>query len=609
MSSNLFIASKYDLKNAIVRINVKFNLEKFHRNLEKEIGHFFYYNRVSETLYYAEIVSIKEFQNIEELKESISELVCAVQFNNVFFQILFKDSIREKALDILKDVYAENNIKMIGDRAFSIYHTLKLGNFPYSRPILDKTTFMVNDVFRDMLLYDNSMIPLELEERKTYAKIVNEDGIFSLTLTNEIMLEVDYQYLLGEKHREIYRPYFYEFFLSQSDQEYLKEKLEDQSYSEELLYEIEIIRKRDKEKRIKQGLEEKLLEGELIFSASPVKSIPAYIKIIHTNKDGSINQAYNKITNLLIKKMTVFKEKEKIEQVFMEKIPIVNKANINYEVKIYNVGQGNWIHILVYEGKNLISKIVFDIGIGSHLDNSLRASITKQAASEIQDKYIFVLSHWDLDHIKGIIELKKEQFETTWIIPELPDNPSNGANRLAAFLTVNLNVTSIFISNDLNGQIIFDNTYFKLGKGKGNGYWKECDICRSKAILGCLEWRRDVSYTTANNLGLILVIKTESKQMLFPGDCEYIQFPDSLVNNQNYDALIVSHHGAEIKQSDLESLGFSKYGTDKFAVVCVGKNNDYPKEGHIKSIESLEFRVLETRDYKDVSNPCQLKLH
>ncbi|WP_274307980.1 hypothetical protein [Solibacillus daqui] len=91
--------------------------------------------------------------------------------------------------------------------------------------------------------------------------------------------------------------------------------------------------------------------------------------------------------------------------------------------------------------------------------------------------------------------------------------------------------------------------------------------------------------------------------MLFPGNYEYIQFPESIINNQNYDALIVSYHGAEIEQSDLESLGFKKSGTDKFAVVCVGKNNDYPKIDHLNSIESLDFRVLETRNYKDVSNP------
>jgi len=606
MGKNLFIALKQDIKNEIVIINVNFNYSKYNKDkMHQEPGHFFYYNRLKKKLYYAEISSIKEFHSKEVLKKTISDSVCAMQFKDGLFQIKFKNSLREESINILKDVYAKSNIDMIGDRAFSIYHTLKLGGFAYSLPVVDKAIFMVNDAFRNMLLYDNSIIPNDFEERKTFAKIVNEDGVFSLTLMNENMLEIDYQYLLGEKHSEIYRPYFYEFFLSQSDQKFLKGELERQSYIEGVLYEIELISIKNKEERLKEGSQEKLLEGELIFSASPIKSIPAYIRILNTNIDGSIEECYDEITNLLVQKMPVFNDTEKIEALFMDKILLVNQANVNFKVKIYNVGQGNWIHILVYDGEILISKIVLDIGIGNHLDNSLRESITKQAASEIQDNYIFILSHWDLDHIKGVIELKKEQFETGWFVPELPDNPSQGAKRLAAFLTVNSNITSIFIANYLNGQVLFDNKYFKLGKGKGNGYWKECDICSGR---GCLQWRSQVSYTAENNLGLILVIKTESKKMLFPGDCEYIQFPEDFVNNQDYDAIVVSHHGAEIKQSDLTSLGFIQSGVNKFAVVCVGKNGNYPKSNHINSVENLGFKVVETRAYKDISNPCQFKL-
>lgn len=590
MNENLFIASKQEIKNEVVQVNLNFNFYKYKEIPRKEFGHFFYYNRYEEKLYYAKIASVKEFQRKDELTETISDSVCAVQFKNGFFQIEFKDSIREKSLDILKDVYAKSNVEMIGDRTFSIYHTIKLSNFAYALPVIDKALFMVNDAFRDMLLYDNSMIPNDTEERKSFAKIVNEDGELSLTLTNEKMLKVDYEYLLEGNYKEMYRPYFYEFALNESSQVQLKRKISSQNYSEEQLYEIKIISVGNR----KDNHNDDLFEGVLLFSASPIKRIPAYIKILHTNENQIVDRQFYAIEQFLKTQISTVQTKGQIEQAFMNKIQLSKKATVNYEVKIYNVGQGNWIHILVYDGDKLISKVVFDIGIGNgkggHLDKSLRAIITRNAAKEIKDNYIFVLSHWDLDHIQGVVELQRNQFYTTWIMPDLPDKPKNGAKRLVAFLKIDPNITEIFVDHSLNGQLIFNNPYFKLGKGKGDGPGTH------------------VSYTKENNSGLILAIKTASKKMLFPGDCEYIQFPNSFIMCQNYDALVVSHHGAKIKQSNLASLGFIKSGTKKFAAVCVGKGKNYPKSCHKTSIKALGFKVRETRKYKDVNNPCQFRL-
>jgi len=590
MSENLFIVSKKEIKSEIIQINIKFNLYSDKEGSLKEFEHFFYYNSNKKKLYYAKIISVQKIQSKRGIKGKISELACILKFKNGFFQIAFKEALHEESLNILKDVYAKSNRMMIGDRAFSIYHTFKVSNFAYALPVVDKTMFMVNDVFRDLLLYDNYMIPSASEERKTFAQIVDEDGELSLTLTNENMIDVDYQYLFGEQYREIFRPYFYEFTLSESAQQKLKDELKRQNYSEDLLYEIEIISIRN----LKDRTNERLLEGELLFSASPIKRIPTYIKLLHTNSNQRVNTQFLAIQRFLTTQIATVQNGNQIERAFMDKVPISNTADINYEVKIFNVGQGNWIHILVYEGKKLISKVIFDIGIGNgkggHLDKTLRSLITKNAAREIIDNYIFVLSHWDSDHIQGVIELQRNQFYTTWIMPNLPDKVKNGAKRLAAFLMIDPNINGIFVDHSLNGRLIFDNPCFKLGKGKGDGPGTQ------------------VSYTKENNLGLILVIKTERGKMLFPGDCEYIQFPNNFITGQCYDALIVSHHGAKIKQSNLTSIGFIKSRTKKFAAVCVGKDTDYPESAHRDSIKALGYKVHNTRDYRNVSNPCRFKL-
>lgn len=577
---NLFIASNSEIKDKIIQVNVNFKLYKNENSRAqlKKTGHFFYYCRSVNELHYAQIKYIKNIEFVTGNSENIHDTELIVKFKNGYFLIKFNNILHKMPLNILKDIYAKNNRKMIGDRRYSIYHTIQVSGFSYSLPEIDSTMFMVTNEFREILLYDNYIIPKDLEKRKTFAKIVNEDNEFSLTLTNEKMIEVDYQYLLGEQHKELYRPYFYEFSLSQSSQEKLKKELDLQNYNEEVLYVIKIISERD----IKNPNEEGVLEGDLLFSASPVKRIPAYIKILHTNKDESIESQWNNMNKILRSKISTVKDRKKVELTFMKKVPLSNSPDINYKVKIFNVGQGNWIHILVYDGLQLITKVIFDIGIGkNHSDNSLRALITEEAAKRIEKNDLFVLSHWDSDHIQGVTELKRNQFYTTWIVPDLPKNPSNGARRLAAFLRIDSNIDSTFIDHTLNGSTIFENDYFRLGKGRG----------------------KNTSYTVENNSGLILVIKTAVKKMLLPGDCAYSEFPISF--NENYEASVISHHGAKIKQAQLKNI---KCHTINFAAVCVGEDKKYPDSCHISSVLAQGCQLHETKKIKKKHKPLQYKL-
>lgn len=612
MTRNLFLTGNQDLMKEIVIVNYNYDLDKFLIDNDKKGGHFFYYNRKNKNLYYGIISSINKFQYKHTNKKHIDELSCDIKFKNGFFQIRFEKKIKKESLNILKDVYAKRNKKLIGDRGASLYYSLKSSNFKYALPIIDETLFMNSNVFIEKILYDASIIPNKSEKRKTFAKIVNEDGQYFLTLMNEVMLQVDYEFLLNELTGIEYRPYFYEFFLDENQNDYLKEGIDKEIYIEGKLYEIELYS--IKEKNILENDKDQIFKGQVMFSASPTRDIPAYLKILQTEIEDSIIRIFEDIDRLLKNKANLVKDKKFIEDSFMEKLLLSNdlSLNIKYETIVFNVGQGNWILILIYKGATLISKIIFDIGIGNKIDKKLRDSITSQASQEITDNYLFMLSHWDLDHIKGITELNRSQFETTWIVPEIPDSARQSAKRLAAFLIINSNITSIFIPNSLNGETIFTNTYFELGKGYGNGEWHECETCANLGKKGCQWYREGVSYTAENNLGLILVIKTKDKKMLFPGDCEYIQFPSQFIN-QNYDALVVSHHGATIKQKDLESLGFINSGKNKFAVVCVGRKHkdedkNYPKKLHETSIINLGFKLVKTRDYMDINNPCKYKL-
>ncbi|WP_313238436.1 hypothetical protein [Sporosarcina ureae] len=592
MNKILFVALTADISKEIIRININFN--KYDKaDLQQELLHFFYYNRHEEKLYYAEINSIKKCLNerihIRYLSKKVSykksnDKVCLILFKSGLFQIEFKNTLSVYPKNILRDMYAKSNIGMIGDRTYSIYHTIQFSRFPYAIPVVDQSEFMLNDKFSDLLLYDYGIIPDMCEKRKSFAKIINEDGELFLTLTNEKMLKVDYEYLTEQKHKKIYRPYFYEFILNEESQEKLKYTLSHQQYNEEELFEVKII---SISSTVKDN-EKELLEGDLLFSASPIKSIRAYINILFKNNNKGFKSKFEQIEREIKNQICPTNDKNKIENKFMGDISLI--TNIKYEIKVFNVGQGNWIHIFIYSNEILVKKIIFDIGVGRHSDKKLRKSIMEMAASEIMDNYMFVLSHWDLDHIQGVVELEKNQFDTTWIMPDLPVSPSNSAKRLAAFLFIEPTINPIFIDHSLNGELLFENNYFKLGKGRGEGPGKI------------------VTYTKENNIGLILVIKKGNQRMLFPGDCEYSQFPSCFIKHQNYDALIVSHHGAKVNNFNLTSNSST---IEKFAAICNGKDPkkySYPEKNHKESLEKLGYIIHETKKFKDIDNPCQFIL-
>lgn len=585
MFENLFIASRQNIKEEIVTVKTNFRFNGIEEYEKQKIGFFFYYNIEKRKLYYAELASVCQVFNKEELKTSISAFVCGLQFKNGYLQLNFKSNLEETTEEILKNLYAKSNKEMVGDRNFSFSHTFMTRNFHYALPIIDRGLFNQDNTFLDLILHEDSIIPKVTGENKHFAKIIDEDGQLFLSLTNQKMLKMDYEYLLQEQHKELYRPYFYEFALSDQAQQIIKEN----DYKDELLYEIEIISKKDAQSYEKE--KNTLLEGTLLFSASPIKEIPAYIKILHTNLDQTIQMQFNEIENFLQGQIETSHNKDEIEKAFLEKVSLTTGMNVSYTVNIYNVGQANWIQIFVYDSEQkLISSIVYDIGMGSCLDVNLRKQVAEKAANSIERNNLFVLSHWDMDHILGVVELKRHQFHTTWIMPDLPKKLSNGAKRLAAFLSIDPNINSVFVDESLKGQIIFDNEFFMLGKGKSNNP------------------STDTSYTVNNNLGLILVIKTATQKMLFPGDCEYIQFPVGFF--QNYDAMVISHHGAKIKQLDLTILGFPIANcTNKFAVSCVGKNPSYPETAHKGTIEALGYKLDKTRNYKDVDRPCQKVLN
>lgn len=558
------------------------NVDKFVIQVNKNPGYLFLLNKYDMKVYIGEIIeiSISTDEQTDVYEIEIKE--------KKFFLKLF-EKMQEFNMDVLEMIYSRNQKKHLGLTSLSLKNTYYRKNFKFARPIIYDYDFLLKNHkvhdFRDYILKDKSFFN-NRDNNKIYAKFLEEDGRYFFSLTNKKMINEDLN--VFENLNENYRPYFYEFYI----EKYTSLQIKEFQIGE--IYEVIIT---DKYYEVKDQ-EKDIYIGNLLFSASPLIEIPAKLIIksrLSNSEKQLINLSKEKLKAILEKEKT--NDKDIIEKSIMDKIP--TKEELYFETTIYNVGQGNWSKITATDLRENTLDIIYDIGMGSSQNLSLTKKIAQKAASDIADSHIFILSHWDLDHIKGITSLSESQFNTTWIVPDLPSNLSFPAIRLAIYLYRHPNINVVFVSDKLNNKEIFSNQYIALGKGEGNE-------------LGTYATRNNqryrTSYTINNNIGLVLCIKNNDEKILFTGDCEYIQLPVEFLN-ENYYAIVMAHHGAKINYDDLNKIGMLPTSNDRAkAYVCVGKNIDYPNSEHKSAIENLNFTVVETRRYTDVNNQIKIQL-
>ncbi|ALS74525.1 hypothetical protein AUC31_04385 [Planococcus rifietoensis] len=585
MLQNIFISTSLDHTRETLDIDYSGkNIILLMNEVNKKPGFLYIYNDPQNKLYIAKIktMSTEDPNDYSFLKVKAGEHFVFIKYHMNF---------RTFSADVLKYLYARKNIDKIGNVEKSIFNTFKRFKFSFSRPIFNEEGFQQKFKKLEDLLHENDLanhilfegliIPPATENFKTYAILVEEDGEYFLTLTNEKMIDFDSQYISRDYSHDMpsYRPYFYDFFPDKNLMlEYRLSNYNDGVYEVELMsYEDE----RDKDRES--------IMGEVVFSASPIKSVPAYIKSLNKIQDPEITKRIEGIKNSTKNEIDTEKDNSDIEKKIISNL-VPHKGNLENELIVYSVGQGNWSKINFTNNitkKNMLS-IIFDIGIGIKPSKNID-EIAKDAANELRENYIFMLSHWDQDHIKGIVHLEEQQFEKLWIVPALPDdNISMGALRLAAFLYYNPAIESIFVDDKFNNQVIIDNDYLMLGKGEGQNIG-------FNATRGGKQVK--TSYNNKNNLGLILAIKNNDQKVLLTGDCEYIQFPDAFINVE-YDFLVASHHGAKTNIANLKDFGFLDVKKGTPAIVCVGENTDYPCCKHVDMIQNLGYIMEETSNLK-----------
>lgn len=588
MLQNLLLIAS-DFKNInIENFELFKGAKKFRDKINSNPGYLFLVDKKRNVLRISKIDKIRSFSEGKSKVDNINNFTFSIQ--NHEFEIQLKNDFQYIPIETLKMVYSKKQIKEIGNENHSIYSTMKIGEYKFSTPTIHNLnlfkSILKKNKFKEKLLYNNSIFSAK-NEGEIYGQFLEEDGEVFFSLTNKKMLKEDLSFIITKMenmdYTSDYRPYFYEFYLT--DNLYLN-KTRNLALEIGEIYEVEI----------NKDHEDEGINGELVFSASPVITELANLKI--TNKLTKREKKLIKENEDLIKsKIISIDNKVEIEESIMKNFTDWKILDFTFEVTVLNVGKGNWINVKVINEKDEKIDIVFDIGIGNSSNPQLIKTIASRAASELDEKHIFILSHWDLDHIKGIRYLTDLQFETTWVVPELPKSASFAALRLASYLKFQRKIDEVFVSGNLNNQLIFKNKLLMLGKGQG------LDIGANAQRNGHSE---KVSYNSNNNLGLLLSVGDDKgKTMLLAGDCEYIQFPSEFL--KSYSTMVISHHGAKINVANLQNIGLLPSKYDSKAIVCVGKENCYPNNEHKKSIENLGYDLIETRTYSDIYT--QLKVN
>ena len=232
----------------------------------------------------------------------------------------------------------------------------------------------------------------------------------------------------------------------------------------------------------------------------------------------------------------------------------------DYSLSVYNVGDGNCIYIKGNDGK----RILFDIGHNCNpyskdwKDPDIKRS--QQAIRHFKPHGI-ILSHWDMDHLIGVMFSNDSIYEVDWIAPDpniLPDCQfSVNAARIAKYLE-SKNILRLVDSSERNNRI-YKGANISIWCGQGN--------VKGKRL------------TETNNASLIIEFDTA----LLPGDCEYLAFPMAMKKTaKNF--MVVPHHCSAMDSSTV----VTNKGASAIIPVSL-RNKKRPDKDHMKDLISKGY--------------------
>lgn len=242
------------------------------------------------------------------------------------------------------------------------------------------------------------------------------------------------------------------------------------------------------------------------------------------------------------------------------------------ELVVRDVGQGNWNELY----SNDECMIIFDIGTSIHISGSeTRMLIDSGKAFNGTHRPSLIISHWDIDHYKGIFQLKSSEindfccvFAPDILISETSKRAFKALKDNNSYIVAVAEITTRKVKRKISTQIYDSGNNYVLFQGE-------------KA-------------SNRNHSGLSLAVWNQEAAIL-TGDSSYYQVFENMIPelpNNSYINLVTPHHGGQA--GSINSASFNSV-LAKFAITSTGRNSyGHPFNSVRQQLSSLGFQWTRT---------------
>lgn len=247
-----------------------------------------------------------------------------------------------------------------------------------------------------------------------------------------------------------------------------------------------------------------------------------------------------------------------------------SKSNNLLKISFIDVGQADSI-LIQFNNKNML------IDAGNNGDWEVIENYLKQNNVKKIDK--LVLTHPHEDHIGGAAKIINDFSIGELYMPKVTTTTKTFENTIKAAKNKNLQA----IVPNPGDKIFMDGLSFLVLAPNSS------------------------KYDSLNNYSIVLKLTYGEKKFLFMGDAEEIS--ENEILNKGYDIsadlIKVGHHGSNSSSSN----NFISKVSPKYAVISVGKNNDYhhPHKKTMDLLKNKNIKVYRTDENKTIEITCDGK--